>query len=733
MSDLESLPDPSASRAVLIGASTFTDEELNDLPAVREGVSTLYELLTGPMWHLPERHCTKVLDPETPTAVGDAIEDAADAATDTLFVYYSGHGILDSKGRLYLAVPGSRQDGNRSHLNAVPYHEWVRGPLEKCSARRRIVILDCCYSARAMDDAQGTDLAGLAEIDGTFILTAAGRTEYALSPPGEEYTAFTGALVRLLREGEESAPELLDLSTTAFHIRRRLQADNRPAAHCFEEDFVGRLPFARNAAYEPYPDALVDDLVEALHKAAQDERDLSQTCRTVAEAIVTGLGYAYAQVRLVEQNGRLMSRAALGDPVPGTSTSPDTASPDAWDMLLAEGKEEGRLRLLDRRLRAPLYLPGGAPLGIVEVHVPPQRAMPGARRLKNLETYAYHASVALTYVRVLADAREALDGSHAEVAALTTQSQATQKLQEEIAQQLQAMREQNSRLRSRVRQTERFYSERESTFVQRLMATRHELAERDRELSRLLEEFSAADGVPEEWVVPAQVGETQPAAQEQLQKKSSYNSLTDHRVGPEEQATAESRKAVPTTRTAPSPVRRSPVVPTAVTDPDPGGTGWGRGKKVLLGTAIAAFVAFLIVMVALDVPLTLQYKSGDKPRETIDCATATQEPICQSSAQNWRVPRNGTVRTVFDPSAGKYEWQLRGTLYLHSKCAASVRWSVTAGTTMVAEGTLSASHQDRVLTEDLPPHTPALIVTAKRTDSSTCTADFIWAGVFQPA
>ncbi|MYS54474.1 histidine kinase, partial [Streptomyces sp. SID6013] len=138
--------DPApASRAVLVGASTFT--ALDDLPAVQANVPALRSLLGDPVLHLAAEQCQTLVDPASPREVSAAVRAAAREATDTLLVYYAGHGLIDpGTGLLHLAVPDSDQDSVFD--TAVPY-EWIKRSIETSGAARRIVILDCCYSARA--------------------------------------------------------------------------------------------------------------------------------------------------------------------------------------------------------------------------------------------------------------------------------------------------------------------------------------------------------------------------------------------------------------------------------------------------------------------------------------------------------------------------------------------------------------------------------------------------------
>ncbi|WP_328783494.1 caspase family protein [Streptomyces canus] len=269
------LPDPNRSRAVLIGCSKAApDGGLHPLPAVAGNISGLRDLLTSALWRLPDDRCTVLLDPVSPREVSQAVKDAAEDATDAVLVYYAGHGVLDSgSGRLHLALPDSWSTS--AYDTCLPY-EWVRVPLQRSPAARRIVILDCCFAARAFET-QSASVAELAETDGTYVLAAAGETAVALAPKGEQHTAFTGELLTLLGTGVPGAPAFLTLDEVFRRLRERLLAKGRPQPHSLCRNQVGQEPFAPNAAHVPEaavsavdPDRLLAGLHMAQRRAARE-------------------------------------------------------------------------------------------------------------------------------------------------------------------------------------------------------------------------------------------------------------------------------------------------------------------------------------------------------------------------------------------------------------------------------------------------------------------------------
>ncbi|MEU9187103.1 caspase family protein, partial [Streptomyces sp. NPDC048484] len=202
---MASLPDPSASRAVLIGAGFF--ETLDGLPAVVHSAETLGSLFTEQdIWGLPPEHCRVVLNPQTPRQLSKPVAEAAQEATDTLVVYYAGHGLIEPRtGELHLAVADS--DWTSVHDTAAPY-EWIRRSIEHSPADRKIVVIDCCYSARAFG-VQSPDDGAFLEVQGTYLLAASAENAVAIAPPGDQYTAFTGELIRLISNGVLDGDEYL--------------------------------------------------------------------------------------------------------------------------------------------------------------------------------------------------------------------------------------------------------------------------------------------------------------------------------------------------------------------------------------------------------------------------------------------------------------------------------------------------------------------------------------------
>lgn len=281
------LSDPLTSRAVFIEAHAFTrngegtrdrDRHLDDRPTVAAGCRRLAELFRDPaVWGLPEENCTVISQP-TRDSMLEAVHKAAADATDTLVVYYAGHGLFYNRSTdLHLAVPETTKDKS---FTAVKYEELRGILLSATRVRRKVVILDCCFSGAALRQylSADTDAVRTADVEGTFVLAASHATKMALAPPGEDYPAFTGELIALLTAGDPGGPELLTMADVFDHLDRSLMQKNRPRPQQLNRDRGAQICLVRNRA--PLPPPELGD--------AQAEADISRPRRrNVAAALVT--------------------------------------------------------------------------------------------------------------------------------------------------------------------------------------------------------------------------------------------------------------------------------------------------------------------------------------------------------------------------------------------------------------------------------------------------------------
>jgi tetratricopeptide (TPR) repeat protein len=246
-------PVPDQSWAMLVGTMSHANESLPDLPGVAGNLADFHTVLTDPgLGGLRSAHCSVVVDPPLPGALGVQLANAARRAADTLIVYYAGHGLLDDRGNLFLAL----SDTNPDHVDftALPL-AWIRRAFAESPARNRILILDCCFSGRAIEAMAGTSslVSGQIEIAGGYTLASAPANEPARAPAGQRNTAFTAELLRILRDGIDDEGQGLELGRIFMELRRAHLEMDLPQPQQRTTSTADRLALVRNARYSDTP------------------------------------------------------------------------------------------------------------------------------------------------------------------------------------------------------------------------------------------------------------------------------------------------------------------------------------------------------------------------------------------------------------------------------------------------------------------------------------------------
>ncbi|MCX5358482.1 caspase family protein [Streptomyces sp. NBC_00124] len=248
------LPDSEKSRIVLIGSARYESPELPDVPAIENNLTELRTLFTSNASAIvsPD-NCTVSLNPKDQSTVGELVTEAAEQAEDLLLIYYAGHGLLSlTRHELYLAT-GRTVSGLKLPFTGVDYSH-IRDACMESRARTRVVILDCCYSGRAIPGTlSATDsdsvFLGQVQVSGTYVLAASPGHAVAKVHPGAHFTAFTGELLRILRGGIAGGDELLTLNAIYKQPYGSLRASGNPIPQQQITENSDVMALARNAAY----------------------------------------------------------------------------------------------------------------------------------------------------------------------------------------------------------------------------------------------------------------------------------------------------------------------------------------------------------------------------------------------------------------------------------------------------------------------------------------------------
>ncbi|WP_375495684.1 caspase domain-containing protein, partial [uncultured Nostoc sp.] len=200
--------------ALLIGVSEY-EPGLNPLPASVKDMQAIAKVLQHPeMGGFAEADIQQLENPD-PQKMQEAIETLfSDRRKDDLaIVYFSGHGIKDESGKLYLATRLTRKNsqGQLIKSTAVPA-SFIHNIMSESPSKRLVIILDCCFSGAfaegwsAKDDGS-VDIRSQLGGEGRVALTSSTSTQYSFQQEGANLSTYTHYLV----EGIETGAADLDL------------------------------------------------------------------------------------------------------------------------------------------------------------------------------------------------------------------------------------------------------------------------------------------------------------------------------------------------------------------------------------------------------------------------------------------------------------------------------------------------------------------------------------------
>lgn len=325
MAYLQDLSFGADTRVVLIGTTTcpFDADMLPPVPHAERNIDYLARLLTDPdICGLDDSCIIRVLDRDNASEITDMVARAAREATDTLIVYYVGHGLYgDADTPLYLAARNTTEDGKAYNGVSITL---VKKALRSSRARKRILILDCCYSGKAIDGtlaATGPEAAvdPAIDIEGTFGIAAVPANAKALAPPDEKLTRFTGALVDVLERGLDVDRKVLTLEDVFAEVERKIgRKADAPLPKRINWDGGQGFRIARNRSLHRRE-------LDRLYEAVQGLRDTMTTTGAHLQALdarVTAMSEMSARLERVEATLTVpLSTVAADDSASGASPS----------------------------------------------------------------------------------------------------------------------------------------------------------------------------------------------------------------------------------------------------------------------------------------------------------------------------------------------------------------------------------------------------------------------------
>lgn len=193
--------------ALLIGVSEY-QPGLNPLPSAVKDVEAMRRVLIHPeIGNFAEVDITALKNPQR-QEMEDAIYNlfAHRQKEDLLLFYFSGHGIKDDNGRLYLSTSTTRKQNDRLFKPSAVAASVLHESMNESRSQRQVIILDCCFSGAI---AQGLTVKDDGTVNlqeqlggkGRAILTSSTSTQYSFEQAGSDLSIYTRYLVEGMEKG----------------------------------------------------------------------------------------------------------------------------------------------------------------------------------------------------------------------------------------------------------------------------------------------------------------------------------------------------------------------------------------------------------------------------------------------------------------------------------------------------------------------------------------------------
>ncbi|MEA5554236.1 GUN4 domain-containing protein [Anabaena cylindrica UHCC 0172] len=235
--------------ALLIGVSEY-EPGLNQLAGAVKDIEAMQRVLQHPeMGGFAESEIIVMPNPQK-WDLENTIEKlfANRKKDDLLLLYFSGHGIIDDSGNLYLTNSQTHKydNGNLVETSATAA-SLIHRFMENSRSQRQVIILDACFSGAFAEGMQAKDDSNV-DINkelggkGRAVLTSSSSSQYSFEQAEEELSVYTRYIVNGIETGAADTDNDGMISVDELHEYARKKVQEAapamsPKIYAVEEGF----------------------------------------------------------------------------------------------------------------------------------------------------------------------------------------------------------------------------------------------------------------------------------------------------------------------------------------------------------------------------------------------------------------------------------------------------------------------------------------------------------------
>jgi serine phosphatase RsbU (regulator of sigma subunit) len=219
--------DINNSKVLLVGVSNYFSNHIRNLPNVEGNLKGLKAVFCDPILIGFPESSVIVLNSPNLEEFKKSLHYLVKNTKDTLFLYYSGHGMY-YRNKIYYTFHDT--DLDYMITTAIEYEAIKNIIKDGSTLLKKVLIFDSCYSGNITDilsDFNSTIDLEFKSIEGAYIITSSASNKPSKSIPGKGITEFTESLISVFKDGVSYKYEYISDEVLFEEVKNKLQEKNK--------------------------------------------------------------------------------------------------------------------------------------------------------------------------------------------------------------------------------------------------------------------------------------------------------------------------------------------------------------------------------------------------------------------------------------------------------------------------------------------------------------------------